>query len=202
VRSYAALMQSFATDLGPQAKRRKLDPEAGPESAKTEEEENLEAAAEDADEVEEPEEGPETRTDGLLEDEDDLEDASDPFEAHFADPDDNILSKRLKSLEKNQWATQKVTIPKFGKVVIGIPEIDDKNDRTRPKPMSGPGELRLKQKLAGVMSKQRPEFGDLEKHIAPSVFGYQDLFYCERRPTNSESLRRLACLHAVNHVFK
>jgi U3 small nucleolar RNA-associated protein 25 len=202
VHSYAALMQSFSTDLGPQTKRRKLDPAPEPKSAEIKQEVNLEEAGEDTNEVEEPEDGPETATDCLLDDGDDLEDASDPFEAHFADPDDNILSRRLESLERNQWATQKSVIPEFGKVVISLPEMDDKKDRIGLTPMSGPAELKLKQKLSGVMSKQRHEFDDLEKYIAPSIFGYQDILYCERRPTDSETLRRLACLHAINHVFK
>lgn len=202
VRSYAALMQSFATDLEPQAKRRKLDLVQEPKLAKIEEGENSEAAAEDADEVVEPEEGPETATDGLLEDKDDLEDASDPFEAHFADPDGNVLSRRLKSLAKNQWTSQKSAIPKLGKVAMAIPENEEIKGSTGLRPMSGPAELKLKQKLAGVMSKQRREFDELEKYIAPSIFSYQDVLYCERQPTNSESLRRLVCLHAVNHVFK
>jgi U3 small nucleolar RNA-associated protein 25 len=194
-------MQSFAVDVGPQAKRRKLDPAPGSKSAKVVEEED--SAAEDADEVVEPEEGPETATDGFLEeDEDALQDASDPFEAHFADPDDNVLSRTLKSIEQTQWSTQKVSIPKFGKVVTGIPETEDTKSRIDLKPMSGSGELKLKQKLAAVMFKQRPRFDDLEKHLAPAIFSYQDVLYSERRPTNSESLRRLACLHAVNHVFK
>jgi U3 small nucleolar RNA-associated protein 25 len=68
--------------------------------------------------------------------------------------------------------------------------------------MSGPAELKLKQKLAGVISKQLVEFDGLEKYIAPSIFNYQDILYCERRPTNSEILRRLVCLHVINHIFK
>lgn len=200
VRSYAALMQSFTSESGPQAKRRKLDQAPDSKSAKATEEDDLDLVPDDVDDVEEPEEGPETATDGLLEEyEEVLEDSSDPFEVHFADPDNNVLSERLKSLEQNQWASQKTSILKFGKMLISIPQKED--PKTNPS-ASGPDELKLKQKLASVMSKKRPEFDDLEKNIAPSIFGYQDVLYCERSPTNSETLRRLACLHAVNHVFK
>jgi len=191
VRSYAALMESFTASVSPQAKRRKIDqvPESRP--SKVGQEEDFGAGIEDADEVQEPEE-----------DEDDLEDASDPFEAHFADPDNNVLSRRLKSLDKNLWTTQKLSLPKFGKVTMSFPGDEDNKSSTGLKPISGPAELKLKQKLAGFMSKERPEFDEVEKYIAPAIFSYQDVLYCERRPTNSESLRRLACLHAINHVFK
>jgi len=202
VHSYAALMQSFSAESGPQAKRRRLDQTPELKAAENIEDEDSDAVAEDSDEVEKPE-GPETATDSLLEeDQEDADDASDLFEAHFAHPDDNILARRLKSLEQNQWATQKLSIPKFGKVVISIPHKEDPKSSTLLKPMSGPAELKLKQKLASVMSKQRPEFDDLEKHIAPLMSSYQDVLYNERCPKNSENLRRLACLHAVNHVFK
>jgi U3 small nucleolar RNA-associated protein 25 len=208
VRSYATLMQSFIADSGPQPKKRKLDRAPEPKAAKVAEAEDSDAFAEDVDEAEEPEEGPETATDGLLEEEGEeeeeetSEDASDPFEAHFAAPDDNILAKRLQSLEQNHWATWKSSIPKFGKVVMSLPQEEDLTSSNLLKPISGPAELKLKQKLAGIMSKERPEFDDLEKHIAPPIFSYQDVLYCERHPRNSENLRRLACLHAVNHVFK
>jgi U3 small nucleolar RNA-associated protein 25 len=196
-------MESFTAGVSPQAKRRKLNqaPESRP--TKVGQEEDSGAGVEDADEVQEAEEGPETATDGLLEeDEGDLEDASDPFEAHFADPDNNVLSRRLKSLEKNLWTTQKLSVPNLGKVTLSFPGDEDNKSSTGLKPRFGPAELKLKQKLAGFMSRERPEFDEVEKYIAPAIFSYQDVLYCERRPTNSESLRRLACLHAINHVFK
>lgn len=170
--------------------------------AKAKGNEKSEATVDDADEVEEPEEGPETATEGLLEDEDELKDASDPFEAHFADPDDNILATRLKSLEASHWTTQKSSIPRFGNVVMAMPQDEHSKTGMMLSPRSGPSELNLKQKLIGVTSKHRPDFDVLEKNITPSIFGYQDLLYCERSPKNSDSLRRLICLHIVNHVFK
>ena len=197
MRSYAALMQSLSAEAGPQAKRRKLQHDS--ESKAREDE----VVVEESD-PQEVEEGPETATDGLLaeEEEEEAEDCSDPFEAHFADPDENVLAQRLKSLQKGQWHTQKVVLPNVGKAIFGIPQSDNATEITTTTLISGPEDLRLKQKLVAVITKQRPSFDDLEKSIAPLLFGYQDVLFCERTPTNSESLRRLACLHAVNHVFK
>ncbi|KAF4628077.1 hypothetical protein G7Y89_g10068 [Cudoniella acicularis] len=206
VRSYSALMQSLIVDSAPQPKRRKLDHPQKSEITEKDVESSSERSdklVDDAEEAEE-EEGPETATDGLLQDdEDEPGDASDPFEAHFANPEDNVLSKRLKGLNANQWTTQKIALPKVGKAVLGIPTTtsDAKIPITSAK-VSGPSDLKLKQKLAGVISKQNPVFNDLEKYIATHIFNYQDILYCERKPSNSEKLRCLACLHAVNHVFK
>lgn len=203
VRPYSALIQSLTADTGPQAKRRKLEhtPVSKVEEVKEDKEEESDAVVDDADEVEEEEEGPDVATEGLLNDDDDDEqDASDPFEAHFADPDNNILSQRLEAIQKKEGKTEKSILPNVGKAVICVPTSD--TSLATLGAISSHCDLKLKQKLTGVISKQRPTFDDLEKTIATHMFGYQDILYCERKPSNSENLRRLACLHAVNHVFK
>ncbi|KAF7931054.1 uncharacterized protein EAE97_009263 [Botrytis byssoidea] len=198
VKSYAALMQSFTRDSAPQAKRRKLNVDK--EEKEDEELDLMDEDTNDADLVEEEEEGPETATEGVLDD-DDEEDKADPFEAHFANPDDNILSRRLQYLEKGQWALRMSSLAKVGTAITSIPG-DGEPRAMKAMTISNPDSLKLKQKLANVIKKQRPTFDALERSIAPLIFGYQDLLFTERNTSNAESLRRLTCLHAVNHVFK
>lgn len=203
-RPYSALLQSLAVDLAPQAKRRKVETTTQDNVVETHDRDPLVSTpADDVDEVEEAEEGPETATEGLLEEEDpDMEDSSDPFEAHFADPDENILSRRLKALQKNKWMTQKLSVPGIGKAVTSIPYDLQAKNLAIPTALPGPASLKLKQKLASIFVKQNPVFDSLERVIAPCLFDYHDLLFCERTPANSNRLRRLACLHAINHVFK
>ncbi|TGO11034.1 hypothetical protein BTUL_0119g00340 [Botrytis tulipae] len=198
VKSYTALMQSFTRDSAPQAKRRKLNVDK--EEKEDEEADLMDEDTNDADLVEEEEEGPETATEGVLDD-DDEEDKADPFEAHFANPDDNILSRRLQHLEKGQWALRMSSLAKVGTAITSIPG-DGEPRAMKAMTISNPDSLKLKQKLANVIKKQRPTFDALEKSIAPLMFGYQDLLFTQRNTSNAESLRRLTCLHAVNHVFK
>lgn len=207
VRSYAALIQSFALESGPRAKRRKLDhSQQEREGQQTEGTPHGKVSelddAKDADDVEEAEEGPETATDGLLHDDEDIGDASDPFESHFANPDNSLLSQRLKHVQQNQWDTEKATLQIGGKAVISVPKSSVSNGVSTTSSISSPEALVLKQKLSGAAMKQRPSFDKLEGSIAPFIFNYQDILFCDRRPGNAESLRRLTCLHAVNHVFK
>jgi U3 small nucleolar RNA-associated protein 25 len=199
-------MQSLAAEnAAPKAKRRKLDHLSETTVVKDNEKngQNELDIAEDVDRVDEAEEGPETATDGFLEGDEaeEAEDASDPFESHFANPNDNVLARRLKSVQLNQWSTQKLLLPKVGRALINIPQDEDTSKKS-PSSISGPGQLNLKQKLADIAQKLRPSFNDLEIAIAPLIFNYQDVLYCQRSPANSENLRRLTCLHAVNHVFK
>ena len=209
MRSYAALIQSFAGDSAPQAKKRKLDPIQEPKVEKDREIADSEDddIEDDAHPLEQKEEGPEMATEDLIEvedEEEELEDVLDPFEAHFANPDNNILTRRLKLLQQltPQWTSQKVLLPQVGKALFSLPQEDDFRAITPPTPISEPTDLRLKHKLAAVVSKQRPFFNALEKGITPFMFNYQDILFCERNPDNSEDLRRLICLHAVNHLFK
>ncbi len=71
-----------------------------------------------------------------------------------------------------------------------------------PGPVSGPSSLKLKKKLNDVMLSKRPKFDPAEQEIAPFVFNYHDTFFCERTPAVAGSLRRMAALHALNHIFK
>ena len=191
-------MQSLTAENASEAKRRKLEHVQEPDGLGSEQADGL-----NPDEVEEAEEGPETATDGLFEDDDDdVEDASDPFEAHFADPDHNVLSRRLQALQQDSWISQKVKVPKIGKAVISFPRVEDEKNGFELSSVSRPVDLKLKQKLASVVAKQRPSFDSLEKYMAPLIYNYQDVLFCERNTLNAESLRRLACLHALNHIFK
>lgn len=207
VRPYSALIQSLAASSAPQAKRRKLDhPQPGnaAETVSDDNSETPEKLSDETDDVDEEEEGPDTTADALLEDDDDddSEDSHDPFEVHFANPDGNLLSQKLKALQQSQWTTQKLIIPNVGKAVFSTPqEVDRKNVALVPS-VSGPTDLKLKLKLAGAAAKQWHEFNPMERNIAAYMFNYHDILYCERKPSNSDELRRLACLHAVNHVFK
>lgn len=204
VRPYAALIESLAVESGPRAKRRKLDHTHQEREGERRNEEQLSENndAQDDDAVDEAEEGPETATDDFLHDDDDIEDASDPFESHFADPDGNLLSQRLKSLQQSQWDTTKVTLQISGKVLRCVPKSEAPALPNIPETISGPADLKLKQKLSGASIKQRPSFDKLESSLAPFIFNYQDVLFCDRRPANAENLRRLTCLHAVNHIFK
>lgn len=208
-RPYMTLIKSLTEDSGaPSAKRRKLDHQAVPSEvpkdipAETEEE-----AAGDVDFVEEAEEArdevdAEDAFDEEEEDEDDKVDTSDPFDRHFVAIDEAALSRRLKAVENAKWTTKK-TASKGTKTVLNIPDTGNDSDQMFiTAPVLSPSDLPLKQKLRDSMTKKSAKFTSTEQSLAPYIFGYQDLLYCNRILANGQSIRRLACLHALNHVFK
>jgi U3 small nucleolar RNA-associated protein 25 len=204
VRPYAALLQSLAVDSAPQAKRRRLESALQQDQREHETEgTSVPEQGQDIDRVEEDEEEPETAVEGLLEDDENaVEDASDPYQARFANPEDNFLSRRLKALQKKNWIFRKSALPKVGKAIIGTPGDSEAGEPALPAAISGPSGLKLKQKLASSFSKHASIFNPLEQSIAPFLFSYHDVLFCERHAAQADSLRRLTCLHAVNHVFK
>lgn len=207
--AYATLLQVFTKENGPAKKRRKLDhtttdaKEETKQDDGSDEEENNDPV--DADDVEEAEEGPETAVEGTMDDEDDEDDNTskpDPFKEHFAEPDETVLSRRLKNLQESIWRTEKEMIPKVGKSLWSTPEHPRDSRVTTGLQCNRPSGLNLKKKLKDVVNRENHSFDELEERIAPLMFGYHDLLFCDRTLANAQKLRWLTCLHAVNHVFK
>lgn len=209
-RPYMTLIKSLTDEsAAPRAKRRKLDHDtAQPEKPKDQPEDEQADAdterVEDVDFVEEPEDSPEdTAAEDAFDqdDEDEVVDSSDPFQSHFSAPDEESIERRLKAIEDSKWATKKVAV-KGSRTVFSAPDTGDKNDELSvPAPISNASDIHLKHKLADTMKEKRKLDG-LEQSLAPHVFGYRDLLFCQRSLSNGKSIRRLACLHALNHVFK
>ncbi|KAF3023732.1 rRNA-binding ribosome biosynthesis protein utp25 [Neopestalotiopsis sp. 37M] len=199
---YLTLMQSLAKERGPQTKRRKVDSSSKPEPTDQQDsdDEAAVAAAEDLDLVEEPEEDP---AEELLEDsdsDDEVPDDSDPFESHFAHPDDAEVSKKLKSIQAKELSTSQVELNKW-RLTRVLPGKDAGKTARPPFTISTTADLKLKQRVGEAASK-RPTLDTLEQVLYPITFGYNDLLFCGRTPKNAETIRQMAGLHAINHVYK
>lgn len=204
-RPYLSLMRSLADSAAPKPKRRKLDHPAGASESRQDDaevaERNEEEVSEPDDPVEEADqEGEGTNADELFDDDDDL-DSSDPFESHFASPDEGELGKRLTAIEGGQWQLKRVASNPW-RIFASTPKLEESTEVVLPKPASGPADLKLKQKLREVAASQKPEFDALEGLLSSFMFNHHDTLFCERTVANSASLRWMACLHALNHVFK
>lgn len=204
VRPYELLLKSFASEKLPHAKRRKME-HVGPlpvAADNTKDGSEILEVEDLSGSDDEQEDHLDTDINSLSDDEEAVEDASDPFETHFANPDDNLLSRRLKAIQESQWTIHKEVLQSIGKVTSYLPQHSDPKVVPSPQIISGFADLHLKQKLLDSISKQLPHLSPLEQSLAPMMFKYQDLLYCERTIGNQDGLRRLVCLHAVNHIFK
>ncbi|KAK1543012.1 hypothetical protein CPAR01_03645 [Colletotrichum paranaense] len=218
-RPYMALLQGFKESSEPSAKRRKLESGRPEATAKAESESESESEAgsgsesesdgdeaekeeKDVDRVEEAEDPmADLEEEAEQSDDEDDVDASDPFDSHFATPDEAVTAKRVKAIQKNDW-TFKRTMSKVSKAVVTYPQAEGTDAPTIPSPISGLDSLKLKQKLREIASKKIGSLDTLQRAIAPTIFNYNDVLYDNRNIQNSNGLRQLVCLHAVNHVFK
>ncbi|WKT44575.1 U3 small nucleolar RNA-associated protein 25 [Fusarium oxysporum f. sp. vasinfectum] len=178
---YIALLQSFNNESSaPNAKRRKLDHKKSTQSQTEEDSSGEESHADD-------------------QDEDTEKDIDHPFDVHFAHPNDNTVSQRVKSVQKNDWATKRALLHNMRATIL-YPGSDTGSEI--PKPIAGLEGLQLKQKLRETSSRKIGDFDALQRNLGPLIFNYNDVLFCDRTVQNSDSLRELACLHALNHVFK
>jgi U3 small nucleolar RNA-associated protein 25 len=179
-------LESLSSGAPPQAKRRKIGHVPGPDVVESVNETVPSHVEQDED----------------SDDDDDALDTSDPFETHFADPDDNTLAQRLAAIQQKSWSSHKVLLANSGTAVISLPKTNQVKDSYVLGKAAAPVDLKIHKKLAGIVSRQRPNFNDLESSIAPLIFNYEDFLFCERTVSNSDDLRRLVCLHAINHIYK
>ena len=202
---YMSLMRSLVESAPHKAKRRKLDHSAAgdTEVAKPEEpsEDEEDGEDRDVDLVEEPEEDPADAAPEDLFDEDDDLDSSDPFEVHFSDPKEEEVQPKVKAVQGGKWHMERVAA-KSTRIFFSTPDAAGADGKSLPAPVSGISDLKLKKKLQESMEPKHPKFDPTEQRIAPLLFNYQDILYCNRTVAESQGIRRMACLHALNHIFK
>lgn len=212
-RPYMALMQKFqdsSASSAPSAKRRKIthaepssrSPSPAQEESEEEEEGESDPKREDIDEVDEEEEEGEDQTGGVQDDANDSDDeidAADPFDAHFANPDQQISAPAVTAAKKGDWTTSRAMIQPWRAVVVS-PDTNSTDPILQP--ISGLGGLKLKQKLRETAKEKMSNLDAAQKAFAPLLFGYKDVLHCDRSVDNSHRMRQTVCLHALNHIFK
>ncbi|EFY90128.1 rRNA-binding ribosome biosynthesis protein utp25 [Metarhizium acridum] len=203
-RPYMALLQSFNDSSAPTAKRRKLDHSDYSQQADSSKDEDIEAASdqdqEDVDEVDEAEDV-DNNGNQLEEEEPDSEDdeeLTDPFDVHFAHPNDQEVGKAVKAVKNDDWVTTRALVSSLRATMMSAGS-GSKMDVPHPCGIEG---LKLKQKLQEMASKKMDKQDETQKAILPLLFGYKDIFHFDRTVKNATGLRQAVCLHALNHVFK
>ncbi|KAK4496140.1 hypothetical protein PRZ48_012119 [Zasmidium cellare] len=195
VKAYSQLLESFHQDAEPgerKAKRRKIEVE---EAVVDEEQEIEDALVEN--------EGEEQDDEADASDNEEPDSASDPFEIHFANPDENELSQRLQAIQANEWKTEKSTIGKDVARSTSVPSCA-KHGIVPKKGIKNTSDLPLKERLARNVKTTGATLltSELERSVGSHVFDYQDVMLGNRTTSNAAALRSMASLHAVNHILK
>ncbi|TKA75782.1 hypothetical protein B0A49_03289 [Cryomyces minteri] len=210
VRPYNALLQSLqqsAESDEPRRKKRKVEERNRYSHQRTPSPEAIPAENLDEALVSEPED-----EDGTLEaspsgaeDLDDEDDKHESFEKHFANPDETHLKELLQSIAQNDWKVSQAPAwagRKGNVTMLSVPGASDEASTAIKRPSTSPKDLDLKQRLTETSIELIPRFDELERFAVPYVFNYMDFLFCARAVDNAAQLRRLTCLHALNHIFK
>lgn len=208
VKAYNALIESFKqpqNDAGRRRKRRKLDTVEN-DAAMEEAEHGVEKVPEIDTAMEEAEDDADVGEEDIMNgneqlDGDEDEDETDPFEVHFANPDDNELSRRLKSVQAQEWKTDKQQIKHVGTNTVSAPKCVE-GSAIRKSNITAAKDLPLKHRLQMSTGKSIGELDADQKALAPYMYNYQDIMTGNRTPRNADSIRNLNCLHAINHILK
>ena len=194
IKPYSALLQSLTTDRGePTPKKRRVETaEAILEP---------EVPEDDVDHVKELEEVEDFGVDGA-EAVDDLHDDYDPFLKHFAQHENTELSLGIANVRKDNWATRVSDSKLEGGYLFKFPQGSNSTLTHGSSAILDINSLQLKQKLQEPAKKVLPSLDRVTGSLTSSIFNYRDVLFPQRTLGNTETLRNLICLHALNHVFK
>ena len=194
VKPYSALLQSLSTDRGepPPKKRRVHTTEVISEPKISEN---------DVDHVEELEEVEDLGSNSA-EIADDLHDDHDPFLEHFAQREDAELSQGIIDVKNGNWATRMSDSKLDGGYLFKVPQVSSSALVHGSSIVLDTNDLPLKQKLQELAKKALPSLDSMSGSLASSIFNYRDVLFPQRTLIIAEILRKLMCLHALNHVFK
>lgn len=205
-------MRSFHGSEEPQVKRRKTQHS---DAAISHSDRGLQEQAEVGEGAVELEDVDEAEEDGGDEDEEALsvldgeddgdsdsdngEAAADPFDLHFAHPNESDVARAVKNIKDGDWSSQRVMAQPLRATLLSP---GSGSHMQTPPPTPDLASLRLKQKLQAPARKMMSTLTDMQRAFMPYLFDYRDVLYCGRTVENSEAIRQSVCLHALNHVFK
>lgn len=197
-----SLLQSFSEDKA-DLKRRKLNQDQKPTSADSGNASDHDTGGEDKelDLVEEEDEGEDEdeQVEGGLEEDSEDEETTDPFDVHFAHPDELTSAAAVGQAKTGNWSTKRMIMNTL-RATVQSPGND--TEFKTPTIISGVDELKLKSKLLEGTGNKLSKLDAPQKAFASLIFDYNDVLFSERTPKNSKQLRQITCLHVLNHIFK
>ena len=142
----------------------------------------------------------EDKIDGV--DQDDDEDLGDPFEWHFAAPDEQYLTSWIKSVSDKGWTTRRQAFGCVGQCISNDPAAVTGESSPSEPYYKNLKDLPLKKRLIESFVRENPQLNDIQQAVASPILRYQDLLFGARTVGNAAELRLIACVHALNHIFK
>lgn len=194
---YNALLQSLSANVPraePQRKRRKIqhiEAHQEPTVAKY----ALDIAGES-------EEGNDLVDDDAEEADNEEVSGHDHFSKHISDRDEAELAHQVQDVKDNRWRTAKQIQEPGWSTIRKNPVSLETTYKDQNHSLLDFDGLCLKEKLKGPGRKFLLSLDPVAGTLASSILTYTDTLFPQRLLQNAESLRKIACLHSLNHIFK
>ncbi|MCJ1275262.1 rRNA-binding ribosome biosynthesis protein utp25 [Puttea exsequens] len=196
---YSALLQSlnvYEHSAEPARKKRKVDVTGNEGRQQVEDDQ-------DYDEERQGDEDPSIEdADFDLDDEDNIESNLDPFCQHFEGLSDEVLQRKIQAVTDKDWSIERSAKHPRWSYSLHVPAASGPEPTPSHKRISGLSDLPLKNRLKGSAGKILQTFEHLSADLASAVFKYRDILFPLRTLDNAYVIRKLTCLHTLNHVFK
>ena len=210
IKPFNALLQSFAaTSRGePAPKKRRLIgqekerqipelPQASAEPIASIQEDALDVL----EDIEDTAQDGNVDPDSVSDDEMGTESNLDAFAAHYEDQDEAHLQRKIKSIEGRSWSTIK-GFPSSGWKSMEFFPCDEEGNRSSNPHRVSLKQFRPKNKLQQAADGILPSLTGVDAWIGETILNYQDLLFTDRNSTNASNIKKVVCLHVLNHIFK
>lgn len=203
--AYNSLVESLGAtrDLGgPRPKRQKLNSgqtQTFALDSSSSVEQNMEEDADENSELEVVEDLEMHGSDYL----DETDADQDPFTKHFSDWDEAALARSIDSM--STWCMtecKSFTQPGWITRIYGGTDQPSVSSSGGTSAIGGIEDLCLKEKLKGLGQRSLPQMDEIIANLAAGIFNYKDILFPQRTLQNADTLRKLCCLHSLNHLFK
>ena len=123
------------------------------------------------------------------------------FRLHFEEPPEEEVTRRSEAIENSSWKSERIAINK-AKTIVTVPSTANTDVPSLPSPAPSVGSLPLKKRLHdSAKAAGMGNFDEEDQSFASILFSYRDILYCKRNYRNAPNLRKLLCLHVLNHIF-
>ena len=209
VKPFHALLQSLtATSRGePTPKKRRLVREEKGEEipelaqATAQSFEVVEEDTLDLEDIEDAAEDGDADIDAFSDDETGTDSKLDTFAIHLEEQDEACLRRKIKGIEGRSWSTLKGFPSSGWKSMEFSPDSEEGNIPRKTSQVSLK-HFRPKRKLQKAADSVLTSLTGIDAWIGQAILNYQDLLFTDRNFINALTIQKVACFHALNHIFK
>ncbi|KAL8927784.1 MAG: hypothetical protein Q9208_002200 [Pyrenodesmia sp. 3 TL-2023] len=126
----------------------------------------------------------------------------DCFTRHYTDQTEFGSAERIQAVLDNQWLAEKIQLGKSWSATRRRPRPSIPSKPSGHLSAPEPSAFKFKAKFERAAQELLSSPSEILQQLAASTLSYQDILFSARSLENAEDVRRLASVHALNHIFR